>query len=55
MRHGAKVKRCSGEGRKKNVVKGGVCVKHGAKVKLCSVGECTNQSWKGVMCREGME
>ena len=50
MRHGAKVKRCSGKGCTNHFAKGGVFVKHG-EVKLYSVGECTNQSVKGGVCR----
>ena len=42
MRHGAKVKRCSGEGRTKHCQRR--CRRNGAKVKLCNVGGCTNQT-----------
>ena len=52
MRHGAKVKRCSGEGRTKHVVTGGVCVKHGAKVKLYM--QCWRM-YEPILGREGME
>ena len=43
MRHGAKVKRCSGEGRTKHCQRRNV-QENGAKVKLCNVGGCTNQT-----------
>eukprot|EP00985_Skeletonema_marinoi_P003922 scaffold1712_cov86-Skeletonema_marinoi.AAC.4 len=43
--------RCSSEGCKNNVVKGGVCWRHGAKNKLCSSDGCTNRAINGGVCR----
>jgi hypothetical protein len=45
-----KPKRCSHEGCKNGVRKGGVCVTHGAKIKQCSFEGCTNQVVKGGVC-----
>ena len=52
MKHGAKVKRCSVEGCKNIVVKGGVCRRHGAKKeqRRCSSEGCTNHAKKGGVC-----
>jgi hypothetical protein len=52
VKHGAKVKRCSSEGCKNIVKKGGVCVRHGAKVKLCRSEGFTNKIFKGGVCKK---
>ena len=47
--HGESRKRCSKEGCKNRVQKGGFCCRHGG-AKLCSSEGCTNQAVKGGVC-----